>query len=130
MCQHAPGVTRSRSSVPTRRGFVPDPRSAGHGSIGVGRNPTPRCGLAHRRVVGWLAVIRFHAASCTATGCGQVTLDDRWALLRSGDFVVINKDHNIRPLANDPEREHRLWDATAELLGQTTQAASWAVFKK
>lgn len=61
---------------------------------------------------------------------GQVTLDDRWAHLRSGDFVVINKEHDIRPFANDPEREHRLWEATAELLGRTTQAASWDVFEK
>jgi hypothetical protein len=45
-----------------------------------------------------------------------VTLDERWAHLRDGDFVVIDKERDVRPIANDPARERRLWDATRELL--------------
>ena len=54
----------------------------------------------------------------------SVTLDERWAHLRGGDFVVIDKERDVMPFAIDPERERRLWDATAELLRSTTQAGS------
>ena len=57
----------------------------------------------------------------------SVTLDERWAHLRGGDFVVIDKERDVMPIAHDPERERRLWDATAELLRvqrSTTQADS------
>jgi len=47
-----------------------------------------------------------------------VTLDQRWAHLRDGDFVVIDKERDVMPIANDPDRERRLWDATRELLNQ------------
>jgi short chain dehydrogenase len=48
----------------------------------------------------------------------SVTLDERWAHLRDGGFVVIDKERGVRPIANDPGRERRLWDATRELLNQ------------
>jgi len=48
----------------------------------------------------------------------SVTLDERWAHLCDGDFVVIDKERDVRPVANDPGRERRLWDATRELLSQ------------
>jgi len=48
----------------------------------------------------------------------SVTLDQRWALLRDGDFVVIDKERGVMPIAKDPDRERRLWDATRELLNQ------------
>ena len=48
----------------------------------------------------------------------SVTLDERWAHLRDGDFVVIDRERDVRPIANDPGRERRLWDATRELLNQ------------
>jgi len=48
----------------------------------------------------------------------SVTLDQRWAHLRDGDFVVIDKERDVMPIANDPDRERRLWDATRELLNQ------------
>lgn len=54
----------------------------------------------------------------------SVTLDERWAHLRDGDFVVIDKERDVRPIANDPDRERRLWDATAELLWSTAHAGS------
>ena len=46
----------------------------------------------------------------------SVALDERWAHLRDGDFVVIDAEREVMPIANDPGRERRLWDATADLL--------------
>jgi hypothetical protein len=37
---------------------------------------------------------------------------------RDGDFVVIDKVRDVMPIAKDPDRERRLWDATRELLNQ------------
>ena len=54
----------------------------------------------------------------------SVTLDDRWAHLRDGGFVVIDKERDVMPIANNPGRERRLWDATAKLLRSTRQAHS------
>jgi short chain dehydrogenase len=48
----------------------------------------------------------------------SVTLDARWAHLRDGDFVVIDSERDVMPIANNPDRERRLWDATAKLLQQ------------
>jgi NAD(P)-dependent dehydrogenase (short-subunit alcohol dehydrogenase family) len=50
----------------------------------------------------------------------SVVLDDRWAHLRGGAFVVKNKEREVKPFAKDPLREARLWDATAELLNAVT----------
>lgn len=48
----------------------------------------------------------------------SVALDDRWAHLRDGAFVL--KDHVIeaKPIAHDRKREQRLWSATSELLAR------------
>jgi NAD(P)-dependent dehydrogenase (short-subunit alcohol dehydrogenase family) len=46
----------------------------------------------------------------------SIVLDDRWAHLRDGAFVVKDKQRDVKPFANDPDREARLWEATAELL--------------
>jgi hypothetical protein len=54
----------------------------------------------------------------------SVVLDERWAHLRGGDFVVVDKERAVMPIANDPDRERRLWDATAELLQSTTRAGN------
>jgi hypothetical protein len=54
----------------------------------------------------------------------SVTLDERWAHLSDGDFVVIDKQRDVMPIANNPDRERRLWDATARLLRSTAQADS------
>jgi NAD(P)-dependent dehydrogenase (short-subunit alcohol dehydrogenase family) len=48
----------------------------------------------------------------------SVTLDERWAHLRDGDFVIVDKKREVMPIAKDPARERRLWDATRELLRQ------------
>ncbi|MEU6539740.1 SDR family NAD(P)-dependent oxidoreductase [Streptomyces sp. NPDC047000] len=46
----------------------------------------------------------------------SLALDARWADLRDGAFVVIDKPREVHPIAHDRTREHRLWEATAELL--------------
>jgi NAD(P)-dependent dehydrogenase (short-subunit alcohol dehydrogenase family) len=48
----------------------------------------------------------------------SIVLDDRWAQLRDGAFVVKDKKRDIKQFANNPDREARLWDATAELLSR------------
>jgi NAD(P)-dependent dehydrogenase (short-subunit alcohol dehydrogenase family) len=54
----------------------------------------------------------------------SVVLDDRWAHLRDGAFVVRDKERDVKPIAHDPERERRLWDATTELLQTAARADS------
>ncbi|GAB3580099.1 SDR family NAD(P)-dependent oxidoreductase [Amycolatopsis endophytica] len=46
----------------------------------------------------------------------SVALDDKWANLRDGAFVVIDRVTEVRPVAHDRDRERRLWAATAQLL--------------
>jgi NAD(P)-dependent dehydrogenase (short-subunit alcohol dehydrogenase family) len=46
----------------------------------------------------------------------SVVLDDRWAHLRDGAFVVKSEEREVKPFAKDPARELRLWEVTAELL--------------
>jgi NAD(P)-dependent dehydrogenase (short-subunit alcohol dehydrogenase family) len=46
----------------------------------------------------------------------SIALDDRWAHLSGGAFVVKEKEQEVKPFAIDPARESRLWEATAELL--------------
>jgi NAD(P)-dependent dehydrogenase (short-subunit alcohol dehydrogenase family) len=58
------------------------------------------------------------ARAAGATVHASVTLDQRWAHLRDGDFVVVDKVRDVMPIAKDPDRERRLWDATSELLNQ------------
>ncbi|MFD5825324.1 SDR family NAD(P)-dependent oxidoreductase [Lentzea sp. NPDC060358] len=43
-------------------------------------------------------------------------LDDRWAHLRDGAFVVKTKETEVLPVAHDRARERRLWEATAHLV--------------
>jgi NAD(P)-dependent dehydrogenase (short-subunit alcohol dehydrogenase family) len=52
----------------------------------------------------------------------SIALDRRWAGLRDGAFVVRDKVVEVRPVAQDRERERRLWQATAELLEQARAA--------
>jgi NAD(P)-dependent dehydrogenase (short-subunit alcohol dehydrogenase family) len=46
----------------------------------------------------------------------SVVLDDRWAHLKDGAFVVKDQEREVKPFAIDPARESRLWEVTAELL--------------
>ncbi|MEV0568281.1 SDR family NAD(P)-dependent oxidoreductase [Dactylosporangium sp. NPDC050588] len=52
----------------------------------------------------------------------SVALDERWAHLRDGAFVVKDRLTEVRPVAHDRERERRLWTATAELLAASGAA--------
>jgi short-subunit dehydrogenase len=45
-----------------------------------------------------------------------MALDDTWAHLREGAFVVKTKLTEVQPVAHDRDRERRLWEATTELL--------------
>jgi NAD(P)-dependent dehydrogenase (short-subunit alcohol dehydrogenase family) len=45
-----------------------------------------------------------------------LALDDKWAHLRAGAFVVKTELTEVRPVAHDRDRERRLWEATTELL--------------
>jgi NAD(P)-dependent dehydrogenase (short-subunit alcohol dehydrogenase family) len=45
-----------------------------------------------------------------------MALDDKWAHLRDGAFVVKTTLTEVRPVAHDRDRERRLWEATTELL--------------
>ncbi|MFD9703107.1 SDR family NAD(P)-dependent oxidoreductase [Lentzea sp. NPDC059081] len=45
-----------------------------------------------------------------------MALDDKWAHLRDGAFVVKDELTEVQPVAHDRARERRLWEATAELL--------------
>jgi hypothetical protein len=62
------------------------------------------------------------ASSPTHSGpmLASIVLDDRWAHLRDGAFVVKDEDREVKPFAKDPTRESRLWDATAELLNSAS----------
>ncbi|MGV9680125.1 SDR family NAD(P)-dependent oxidoreductase [Nocardia sp. NPDC003482] len=53
-----------------------------------------------------------------------LALDDRWAHLRDGAFVVKSVVAEPHPIATDRERERRLWEATAELLRNRSHSPS------
>jgi NAD(P)-dependent dehydrogenase (short-subunit alcohol dehydrogenase family) len=72
-----------------------------------------------QRMGRWLQRLPLPGISSPVTSgpaLASVTLDERWAHLRAGDFVVIDKERDVMPIANNPDRERRLWDATARLL--------------
>jgi NAD(P)-dependent dehydrogenase (short-subunit alcohol dehydrogenase family) len=46
----------------------------------------------------------------------SVVLDEKWSHLRNGDFVVKDKQAEVKPFAKSRDREQRLWQATTELL--------------
>jgi NAD(P)-dependent dehydrogenase (short-subunit alcohol dehydrogenase family) len=52
----------------------------------------------------------------------SMALDDKWAHLRDGAFVVKDKLTEVQPVANDRARERRLWEATTELLERVHDA--------
>jgi NAD(P)-dependent dehydrogenase (short-subunit alcohol dehydrogenase family) len=89
-------------------GFMPGTGlSRGHGR-GV-----QLMGRAIERIPGVSSPVRSGPA------LASLVLDDRWAHLRDGAFVVKDGEREVEPFAKDPAREARLWDATAELLGST-----------
>jgi NAD(P)-dependent dehydrogenase (short-subunit alcohol dehydrogenase family) len=90
-------------------GFMP--------GTGLGRAHSPgiqRVGRVIQRIPGISSPTRSGPA------LASIILDDRWAHLRDGAFVVKDKERDVKPFAKDPAREARLWDATAELLNSAT----------
>jgi NAD(P)-dependent dehydrogenase (short-subunit alcohol dehydrogenase family) len=86
-------------------GFMP--------GTGLGRGLGPgiqRVGRVVQRIPGVSSPTRSGPA------LASIVLDERWAHLRDGAFVVKDKERDLKPFAVDPAREARLWDATAELL--------------
>lgn len=90
-------------------GFMP--------GTGLGRNQSPgmqRLGRVIARIPGVSSPTRSGPA------LASMILDDRWAHLRDGAFVVKNEERDVKPFAKDPHREARLWDATTALLDSAT----------
>jgi NAD(P)-dependent dehydrogenase (short-subunit alcohol dehydrogenase family) len=90
-------------------GFMP--------GTGLGRGQSPfiqRLGRVIARIPGVSSPTRSGPA------LASIVLDDRWAHLRAGAFVVKNEEREVKPFATDPLREARLWDATTELLNSAT----------
>jgi short-subunit dehydrogenase len=88
---------------------------------GLGRQAGPaaeRIGRGIQRLPGIASPAR------SGPDLASVVLDDRWANLRDGAFVVRDKERDVKPMAHDPERERRLWDVTTELLQTATRADS------
>src|ERR1022692_2295009 len=88
---------------------------------GLGRQAGPaaeRIGRGIQRLPGIASPAR------SGPDLASVVLDERWAHLRNGSFVVRDKERDVKPIAHDPERERRLWDATTELLQTATRADS------
>ncbi|KAA0018497.1 SDR family NAD(P)-dependent oxidoreductase [Antrihabitans cavernicola] len=44
-----------------------------------------------------------------------MAVDEKWANVRDGAFVVKDKLTEVQPIAHDRDRERRLWEATGEL---------------
>ena len=58
----------------------------------------------------------------SAPALAAVVLDDRWARVCNGAFIVIDKEADVLPHARDRARETRLWEATSQLLSQASAA--------
>lgn len=83
----------------------------------------PGTGLSRQQNRGVPAVLRVIArlpgVSSPATSgpaLASVLLDDRWSGLRDEAFVVVDRETDVRPVAQDRQREARLWQATSTLL--------------
>jgi NAD(P)-dependent dehydrogenase (short-subunit alcohol dehydrogenase family) len=59
---------------------------------------------------------RVSSPSRSGPALASIVLDNRWAHLRDGAFVVKDDERDVKAFANDPAREGRLWEATADLL--------------
>jgi NAD(P)-dependent dehydrogenase (short-subunit alcohol dehydrogenase family) len=92
-------------------GFMP--------GTGLGRQQSPGVQRV-ARVIQRLPIPGIASPVKSGPALASVALDERWAHLRGGDFVLIDRERDVMPIANDPDRERRLWDATAELLRSTT----------
>ncbi len=55
----------------------------------------------------------------------SIVLDDRWAHLRDGAFVVKDQEREVKAFVKHPGREAQLWNSTAELLDAASHTTSW-----
>ncbi|BBZ46713.1 SDR family NAD(P)-dependent oxidoreductase [Mycobacterium parmense] len=83
----------------------------------------PGTGLGRERGVGLQRIGRLvqrvpgvSSPARSGPALASVVLDDRWAHLRDGAFVVKDRERAVKAFAHDRIREARLWEATAELL--------------
>jgi NAD(P)-dependent dehydrogenase (short-subunit alcohol dehydrogenase family) len=60
----------------------------------------------------------------------SVALDERWAHLRDGAFIVKDKQRPVQPFATDRAREERLWDVTAELLAAASKRGGFGDIRR
>jgi NAD(P)-dependent dehydrogenase (short-subunit alcohol dehydrogenase family) len=90
-------------------GFMP--------GTGIGRDYSPAV-QAMARAIAHLP--GMSSPTRAAPALASVVLDDHWANLRDGAFVVLGKETAVLPHAHDRDRELRLWEATRELLTKTT----------
>jgi NAD(P)-dependent dehydrogenase (short-subunit alcohol dehydrogenase family) len=80
--------------------------------LGRGHGPWPqRVGALIQRIPG------VSSPATSGRHLAAVALDQNWAHLRDGAFVVKTRERQLKPVAVDPAREARLWEATTELLG-------------
>jgi NAD(P)-dependent dehydrogenase (short-subunit alcohol dehydrogenase family) len=86
-------------------GFMP--------GTGLGRGHGPAAQRMGRTIQ---AIPGVSSPTRSGPALASIVLDDRWAHLRDGAFVVKDEERDVKPFAKDPTREGRLWDATAELL--------------
>jgi NAD(P)-dependent dehydrogenase (short-subunit alcohol dehydrogenase family) len=80
----------------------------------------PRAAQAASRLLGRLPGVSKPQRSGPLLAA--MALDERWAGLRDGAFVVKTKLTEVQPVAHDRAREQRLWEATAELLRRAAAA--------
>ena len=93
-------------------GFMP--------GTGIGRDYAPVARTLAK------VIARFPGVSSptkAAPPLASLTLDERWANLRDGAFVVLGKEVIVLPHAKDFEREQRLWIATRDLLTRARAAS-------
>ena len=92
-------------------GFMPD--------TGIGRDYAPVARALAK------VIARFPGVSSptkAAPPLASLVLDEGWANLRDGAFVVLGKEVVVLPHAKDFEREQRLWTATRDLLTRASAA--------
>ncbi|OJZ72634.1 short-chain dehydrogenase [Mycobacterium paraffinicum] len=65
---------------------------------------------------------RVSSPTDSGPALASIVLDDRWAQLSGGGFVVKDREREVKPFANDAAREARLWEATGELLAGAAAA--------
>ena len=113
--QTGAGLLRARIATPsTRRHQCGGIRAGVHAGHRPREGPEP--GHSTGRGARWRRIPGVSSPVKSGPALASIALDDRWAHLRGGAFVVKTQEREVKPFASDPRREARLWEATAELL--------------